>query len=169
MRRARRGRATSGCSRGTTRKTRGRRGMTEAQVAAAWQGFVHGEGTGWQGRVDLALGFTLIWAGRGIKTFTATSNRPVVEGEPTLFEIWVCADGYWADHTKNLVCGDLKPDYAELEKRLMAVYDDAVGFCRPGASLAELDRQGRAGLGAIRDPRAGSPPIRHRPRAPAPE
>ena len=40
-----------------------------------------------------------------IKTFTATTSRPVVEGEPTLFEIWVCADGYWCDHTKNLVVG----------------------------------------------------------------
>ena len=84
-----------------------RPGMTEAQIAAEWLGFVHGEGTGWAGKVDLALGFSLVWAGAGIKTFTATSNRPVVEGEPTLFEIWVCADGYWADHTKNLVVGEL--------------------------------------------------------------
>src|SRR6185503_3937085 len=77
-----------------------RAGMTEAQIAAEWLGFVHGEGTGWGGTVDLALGFSLVWAGRGIKTFTATSNLPVVDGEPTLFEIWVCADGYWAEHTK---------------------------------------------------------------------
>jgi len=70
-----------------------RPGMTEAQIAAEWLGFVHGEGTGWDGKVDLALGFSLVWAGRGIRTFTATSNLPVVEGEPTLFEIWVCADG----------------------------------------------------------------------------
>src|SRR5690242_386601 len=136
-------------------------GLTEAQVAAAWQGFVHGEGTGWQGKVELALGFTLIWSGAGIKTFTATSNRPVVEGEPTLLEIWVCADGYWADHTKNLVCGALKSEYAELEDRLVAVYDDAVGFCRPGASLAELDRRVRAGLDAIGTPVPVSHPICH--------
>src|SRR5262249_34252591 len=101
------------------------------------------------------------WAGPGIKTFTATSNRPVVEGEPTLFEIWVCADGYWADHTKNLVCGELKPEYAELEAQLVAVYDDAVGFCRPSASLAELDRRVRAGLDAIGTPVPVSHPICH--------
>jgi Xaa-Pro aminopeptidase len=136
-------------------------GLTEAQVAAQWQGFVHGEGTGWKGKVDLAIGFTLIWAGSGIKTFTATSSRPVVEGEPTLFEIWVCADGYWADHTKNLVCGSLKPKYAELEERLVAVYDDAISFCRPGASLAELDRRVRAGLDQIGTPVPVSHPICH--------
>ena len=90
--------------------------MKEAEAAALWQGFVHGEGTGWGGgKVELALPFSLVWAGRGIKTFTATGDLPVVEGEPVLFEIWVCADGYWADHTKNLVVGELKPDYAEVE------------------------------------------------------
>jgi hypothetical protein len=72
-----------------------RPGMTEAQAASEWLGFVHGEGTGWGGKVDLALGFSLVWSGDGIRTFTATADRQVVEGEPTLFEIWVCADGYW--------------------------------------------------------------------------
>ncbi len=132
-------------------------GQTEAQVAALWQAFVHGEGTGWQGKVDLAFGFSLIWAGKGIKTFTATSNRPVVAGQPTLFEIWVCADGYWCDHTKNLVCGELEPAFRDLEERLLAVYRDGIDFCRPGASLADLDLQMRAGIDAI-----GSPvPVSH--------
>ena len=48
-------------------------GMSEAQIAAEWEGVVHGEGTGWEGKVDLALGFTLVWSGPGIKTFTATT------------------------------------------------------------------------------------------------
>ena len=136
-------------------------GMTEAQVAAEWQGFVHGEGTGWGGRVELALAFSLIWADTGIRTFTATSNRPVVEGAPTLFEIWVCADGYWCDHTKNLVVGELSPEYVELEEGLTAVYDDAVAFCVPGASLAELDRRIRDGIAAMGFPGQPTHPICH--------
>ena len=107
--------------------------MSEAQIAAEWEGFVHGEGTGWEGKVELALGFSLVWSGPGIQTFTATTSRPVVEGEPTLFEIWVCADGYWCDHTKNLVVGDLTPAYRELEEGLMGVYEDAIDLARPGA------------------------------------
>jgi len=144
-----------------------RPGMREAEAAALWQGFVHGEGTGWHGKVELALPFSLVWAGRGIKTFTATGDLPVVEGEPVLFEIWVCADGYWADHTKNLVVGELKPEYAELEARLMEIYGDALASIRPGASMAELDRQIREriepthpichGVGA----RAHEPPYPH--------
>jgi Xaa-Pro aminopeptidase len=136
-------------------------GMREAQLAAEWQGIVHGEGTGWHGKVDLALGFSLVWSGRGIKTFTATADRPVVEGEPTLFEIWVCADGYWCDHTKNLVVGELTPEYRRLEEGLMAVYEDAVGYARPGAGLAELDRRIRAGIEAMGFPGQPSHPICH--------
>jgi Xaa-Pro aminopeptidase len=126
-----------------------RPGMREAEVAALWQGFVHGEGTGWRGKVELALPFSLVWAGPGIKTFTATGHLPVLEGEPVLFEIWVCADGYWADHTKNLVVGELRHDYAELEAALMGVYERALAFIRPGASMAELDRSVRDGIDAM--------------------
>jgi Xaa-Pro aminopeptidase len=138
-----------------------RPGTTEAQIAAEWLGFVHGEGTGWAGKVELALGFSLVWAGPGIRTFTATSNRPVLEGEPTLFEIWVCADGYWADHTKNVVVGELTAPYLELETGLREVYDDAVAFCTPGASLAELDRRIREGIGRIGYPGQPTHPICH--------
>src|SRR5919201_1601262 len=116
-------------------------GMKESEAGALWNGFVHGEGTGWEGRVELALGFSLVWSGPGIKTFTATGDLPVQENEPTLFEIWVCADGYWCDHTKNLCPGELRPEYAELEERLLAVYDDAVDACRAGSGLADLDRR----------------------------
>src|SRR5881398_708440 len=113
-------------------------GMKESQAAAIWQGYVHGEGTA-RDDVELALPFSLVWAGKGIKTFTATGDLPVVEGEPVLFEIWVCADGYWADHTKNLVVGDLRPDYAELEQGLLEVYGRALEACSPGRSMADLD------------------------------
>ena len=135
--------------------------MKEAEVAALWQGYVHGAGTGWRGKVDLALPFSLIWSGPGIKTFTATGDLPVREGEPVLFEIWVCADGYWADHTKNLVVGELTPAYAELESSLMAVYAAGLEFIRPGASMAEFDVLVRDGLAAMGYPGQPSHPVCH--------
>jgi Xaa-Pro aminopeptidase len=139
-----------------------RTGMTEAQAAAIWQGFAHGEGSGWAGgKVELALPFSLVWSGPGIRTFTATGSRPVQEREPTLFEIWVCADGYWADHTKNLVVAQLSDDYAKLEQQLMGVYEAAIEFCRPGAAMAELDRLVRDGLAAIGYAGQPSHPIAH--------
>jgi Xaa-Pro aminopeptidase len=138
-----------------------RPGMTCAQAAAEWQGFVHGEGTGWKGQVELALPFSLVWSGPSISTFTATTDDPIVEGEPTLFEIWVCADGYWADHTKNLCPGVLTERYEDLLAALAQVYVDAVAFCRPGASLAELDRRVRDGIEAAGYPGQPSHPICH--------
>jgi len=136
-------------------------GMTESEAGALWEGYVHGEGTGWRGQVELALGFSLVWSGPGIKTFTATTSRPVVEGEPTLFEIWVCADGYWCDHTKNLVLAHLREDYVRLEEELMAVYAEAIAFCKPGAGLAELDRLVREGIAAAGYPGQPSHPVCH--------
>ena len=138
-----------------------RPGMKESEAAALWNGFVHGAGTGWEGKVELAHGFALVWSGPGIRTFTATSDRPVQRNEPTLFEIWVCADGYWCDHTKNLCPGDLLPDYQRLRDSLMDVYQQAIDFCRPGASLPELDRLVRAGIAEAGYPGQPSHPIAH--------
>jgi len=138
-----------------------RPGMKESEVGAMWNGFVHGAGTGWNGQVDLALGFSLVWSGAGIKTFTATGDLPVQEDQPTLFEIWVCADGYWCDHTKNLCPGELRDDYVELEQQLLGVYERALEHCRPGASFAELDRLIRDGIAEAGYPGQPSHPIAH--------
>jgi Xaa-Pro aminopeptidase len=147
-------------------------GMTEAQAAAIWQGFVHGED---HANVELAFGFSLVWSGPGIKTFTATGHREVQEDQPTLFEIWVVADGYWCDHTKLLVAGDLRDDYREYEQQLLDVYNGAIDYCKPGASFAGLDvliRDGLADAGYPDQPthpvchgvgvRAHEPPYAHR-------
>jgi Xaa-Pro aminopeptidase len=138
-----------------------RPGMKESEAAALWEGFVHGEGTGWKNKVELALGFSLVWSGPGIRTFTATGHRPVQEHEPTLFEIWVCADGYWCDHTKNVCPGQLDGRYDELLDGLLEVYGRAVEHCRPGQSLAELDVLVREGLTAAGYPGQPSHPIAH--------
>jgi len=138
-----------------------RPGMKESEAAALWQGFVHGEGTGWDGKVELAFGFSLVWSGAGIKTFTATGDLPVASDQPTLFEIWVCADGYWCDHTKLLCPGELREDYRELEAGLLDVYGRAVDHCRPGASFAELDVLIRDGLTELGYPDQPSHPVCH--------
>jgi Xaa-Pro dipeptidase len=138
-----------------------RPGMKESEAGAIWEGYVHGAGTGFRGKVTLARGFSLVWSGPGIKTFTATGSRPVVEGQPTLFEIWVCCDGYWADHTKNLCPGELDPRYAELEETLTGIYDEAVAYVRDGAELAGLDRLVRERIADAGYPGQPSHPICH--------
>jgi len=138
-----------------------RPGMKESEAGALWNGFVHGQGTGWEGKVELAHGFSLVWSGAGIRTFTATGDRPVQAEEPTLFEIWVCADGYWCDHTKNLCPGELTDEYERLLEGLLQVYAEAVDHCRPGAGLAELDALIRDGIAELGYPGQPSHPVAH--------
>jgi Xaa-Pro aminopeptidase len=138
-----------------------RPGMLESEAAALWEGAVQTIGTGYQSRVDHARGYSLVWSGPGIRTFTATGNRPVKADEPTLFEIWVCADGYWCDHTKNLCPGELRADYEALLELLLSVFEAARSFVGPGASLPELDRLVRARIAEGGYPGQPSHPIAH--------
>jgi Xaa-Pro aminopeptidase len=135
--------------------------MTESEVAAMWEGRVHALGIGFEGKVEMARGFSLVWSGPGIRTFTATGDRPVQEREPTLFEIWVCADGYWCDHTKNLCPGELDARYVELLELLLSLYGEAVEFARAGADLPELDRLIRRRIAEGGYPGQPSHPVCH--------
>src|SRR5439155_4332111 len=134
--------------------------MKESEAGAMWEGFVHGHGTA-RDDVELALGFSLVWSGPGIRTFTATGDRPVQENEPTLFEIWACADGYWCDYTKNICPGKLTPEYEDLLEQLLTVYVAAIEHCVPGASLAQLDGLIRAGITEAGYPGQPSHPVAH--------
>jgi Xaa-Pro aminopeptidase len=135
-------------------------GMRESEAAALWEGFVHSQGTA-RDDVELALGFSLVWSGPGIRTFTATGDRPVQENEPTLFEIWVCADGYWCDYTKNVCPGTLTAEYDQLLDQLLTVYAAALDHCKPGASLAQLDALIRAGIAEAGYPGQPTHPVAH--------
>ena len=119
-------------------------GMSTAQVGGIWEGHVHSIGTGYENKVKMARGVSLIWSGDGIQTFTPTKGEPVAENEPTLFEIWVCVDGYWNDLTKNMVFGTLEPRYDRLLETLLTIFAEAIAYTRPGATLGGLDELIRA-------------------------
>ncbi len=99
--------------------------------------------------------------GRGSGPSPRPATGRCTADEPTLFEIWVCADGYWCDHTKLLCPGELRADYRELEAGLLEVYGRAIEHCRPGASLAELDRLVRDGIAELGYPGQPTHPICH--------
>jgi Xaa-Pro aminopeptidase len=136
-------------------------GMKESEVAAMIEGHIHAVGIGYKGKVEMARSFTLVWSGKGIATFTATSHRPIQANEPTLVEIWVCADGYWTDLTKNLCPGKLTPEYNKLLDQLLGIFNDAAQYARDGASLAELDRMIRQGISSAGYPGQPSHPVAH--------
>ena len=136
-------------------------GMKESEVGAMIEGHIHSIGVGYKGKVEMARAFTLVWSGKGIATFTATSHRPIQANEPTLVEIWVCADGYWTDLTKNICPGKLTPEYNKLLDQLLKVFNDAAAYTRVGASLGELDRMIREGIAAAGYAGQPSHPVAH--------
>jgi Xaa-Pro aminopeptidase len=136
-------------------------GMRCSEIGAMFEGFVHSTGIGFRGQVEMARAFTLVWSGSGIRTFTATGDRPVLEHEPTLLEIWVCADGYWTDLTKNFCPGALDAKYDQLLDTLLNIYSGAVRFAKEGASLSELDLMIRDGLADGGYPGQPSHPVSH--------
>src|SRR5207244_11659973 len=60
-----------------------RPGMKESELAAMIEGHIHTVGVGYNGKIAMARAFALVWSGKGIATFTATSHRPVVAHEST--------------------------------------------------------------------------------------
>jgi Xaa-Pro aminopeptidase len=138
-----------------------RPGMKESEVAAMIEGHIHAAGVGYKQKVEMARAFTLVWSGPGIATFTATSHRPVQENEPTLVEIWVCADGYWTDLTKNICPGKLTPRYNKLLDHLLAILHEAAGIARDGAPLGEIDRVIRQRIGEAGYAGQPSHPVAH--------
>src|SRR5215469_1756818 len=136
-------------------------GMKESEVGGMYEGYVHGLGVGYKGKVEMARAFTLVWSGKGIATFTATGDRPIQENEPTLFEIWVCVDGYWTDLTKNACPGTLTAPYQKLLDLLLRVFNEAIAFARDGASFPDLDKLIRARIAEGGYPGQPSHPICH--------
>jgi Xaa-Pro aminopeptidase len=138
-----------------------RPGMKESEVGGMYESFVHGLGVGYKNKVEMARAFTLVWSGKGIATFTATGDRPIQKNEPTLFEIWVCVDGYWTDLTKNACPGELTPEYHKLLDLLLKVFHEGVNHARDGASFPDLDRLIRARIAEGGYPGQPSHPICH--------
>ena len=142
-------------------RERMRPGMKESEIGGIYESFVHGVGVGYKGKVEMARAFTLVWSGKGIATFTATGDRPIQKNEPTLFEIWVCVDGYWTDLTKNACPGKLTLEYHRLLDLLLKVFSEAASHTRDGASFPELDRLIRARIAEGGYPGQPSHPICH--------
>ena len=138
-----------------------RPGMRESEIGAMIEGHIHAQGVGYKGKVEMARAFTLVWSGPGIATFTATSHRPIQEHEPTLVEIWVCADGYWTDLTKNLCPGKLTSRYDRLLESLLGTLHEASRSARDGAPLGDLDRLIRERIAEAGYPGQPSHPVAH--------
>ena len=123
-----------------------RPGMKESEAAAIWQGFVHGEGTGWRGTGRARARLLARLVGRGDQDVhrdrrpagvAPTSRRCSRSGSaPT-------ATG--ATTRSSSARASCAPTTASSRRRCSRSTARAIDHCRPGASLAELDRLVRDG------------------------
>ena len=117
-----------------------RPGMKESEAAALWQGFVHGEGTGWkgQGRAGARLLARLVGAGH---PHVHGDGPPAGAGDraDAVRDLGLRGRVLVRPHEERLPRRRSTPRYDELLDALLDVYGRALDHCRPGASLAELD------------------------------
>ena len=135
--------------------------MKECDAAAMIEGHIHSVGIGYKGKIEMARAFALVWSGPGIATFTATKDNPIQADQPTLFELWVCADGYWTDLTKNLCPEPPTTAYERLLDSMLSILFEAADYCRPGAELGGIDRLIRKRIGEAGYPGQPSHPVAH--------
>ena len=113
------------------------------------------------------------WKGRSTSPSASRSSGPARGSRPSRQPAPVpyrrrrplrdrfCADATGGDHTKNLCPGERDPIARVSSANLLDVYGQAIAHCRPGASLAELDRLVRDGIAEAGYPGQPSHPVCH--------
>ena len=98
------------------------------------------------GKVELALAFSLVWSGPGIKTFTATGDLPGAGGRAdAVRDLGLRRRLLVRPHEEPLPGRAARRVRASSSSSCSRSTTRAVDHCRPGASLAELDRLVRDG------------------------
>jgi len=135
-------------------------GMKESEVAAIWQGFVHGQGTGWDGRSSLRLASRSSGPGaasrRSLQRATCRSSRA----------------NRRCSRSGSAPTATGRPHQAPLHRRAasrlprarrgpVGVYNSAIDYCEPAAEMAALDVLVRNGIEELGYPGQPSHPICH--------
>ncbi|HWF48211.1 MAG TPA: Xaa-Pro peptidase family protein [Bryobacteraceae bacterium] len=77
-----------------------------------------------------------------------STTRPLRDGDATMLELGVVADGYWADRTRVRVAGQPSDEQSKIFAALSAAQQAAIDTIRPGVTGAQADEAARA---VIRD------------------
>lgn len=115
-------------------------GRTEAEIAAQVEAAVHSH-TGRKG-IQVSRAWACVQSGPNTAhagDFNRSSNRQISLGERVLIELAVCVNGYWADITRSVLCGDM-PETIPLFEIINASLNAAVSAIRPGVMGWEVDQ-----------------------------
>jgi Xaa-Pro dipeptidase len=132
-----------GCAAARERMTPG---VTEAEVSAAVEGRMYGQGVGYKGvRRARGYGFamsgpnsTLAW-----RPFCIASDRKLEHGDVVLLELDGLADGYFFDVTRTMSVGAPTGRAQEVWGIVNEALDAALNTIQPGTPAGELTRAAR--------------------------
>ena len=136
-------------------KAEARPGRTEAQVAAAVEAAIYGQGIGYKG-VRFARAWAQVFSGPNTIEgwyYPVSSDRVIQAGDQVMIEMGTVVDGYWSDLTRTVVAGGkATPRQRELYQLVSAAQQASLEAARPGVPGREADAAGRrilaeAGLG----------------------
>lgn len=131
-------------------------GRTEAQVAAAVEAAIYGQGIGYRG-VRYARAWAQVFSGPNTIEgwfYPVSSDRVIQAGDLVMIEMGTVVDGYWSDLTRTVVAGGkATARQRELYQLVGAAQRASLEAARPGVPGREADAAGRrvleeAGLGA---------------------
>jgi Xaa-Pro aminopeptidase len=129
-------------------------GMTEQELAAIIDAALRAGGAE-------TVDFVLVAGGSGSAApHHQAADRALREGEPTLVDIAVRVEGYFADITQQVFLGEPPPDYVQAYKTVSAAQEAGVHAARAGATAHDVDRAAgevivNSGLGEWSGPRTG--------------
>ncbi|SCA63704.1 Xaa-Pro dipeptidase [Chlamydiales bacterium SCGC AG-110-P3] len=119
-------------------KTLLKEGVTEAEVAAKLEIF-------WlqQGGQSLAFEPIIAFGANSSKPHYSPGKTRLRLGQPILVDIGVTVDHYHSDMTRVLFYGTPKPIMKRVYHAVLEAQTAALALCRPGTSIADLDKTAR--------------------------
>lgn len=116
-----------------------RPGMTERQVARAWQWATADLGVDGIGEEPIVV------AGpRGASPHNVPSDRPIGHGELVTLDWVVSVDGYYADITRTVAVGEPGPERRRIYELVRQANEAGRAAVRPGVAAEAVDHAARA-------------------------
>jgi len=121
-------------------------GISEIELAAIVNSAITVKGSGYKG-IKSARGFAQVSSGKGTekawRPCEITTNRKLQNGDITILELAVVADGLWADYTRAVVVGGPDKKQTKIYEVILRAQSAAKEALKPGTKMSDVDKAAR--------------------------
>jgi Xaa-Pro dipeptidase len=129
-----------------TFKKNAMQGISEIELLALINSAIAVKGSGYKG-IKSARGFAQISSGKGTamawRPCVITTNRKLQNGDITILELAVVADGFWADNTRSVVVGGPDKWQKKIYEVILKAQSAAKDAIKPGVKMSIVDKAAR--------------------------